>query len=107
MKTEEGKRCLLKRVGRIREDLEICANEYPKEAMRSGDNSLFSLKQTINAVLDELNDCRIKTRSYGPRRDIYDASRFLVFPIFNSKDKEGQFRDERHFVQIKNILQPV
>lgn len=103
-KNNDGIRFLKRRIERIRDGLLCCADAYAVEAVRSGDNSLFEVKNAIISVLKQVDSCKecIVLQEWTPKRQCLDKATFLTYPTFNSsRSNDCSLVDERAFVEIK------
>lgn len=101
LKNNEGRAILKKNAGRIKDELTLCLTEYPKEAVRSGDASLYAIKDEMTSIINAINDCKESTLGWGPERHMYDKSEFVPYPTINSKKDNPTLGDERAFIHFK------
>lgn len=98
-----GMSVLNPKVYKIKSELSICAEEYPKEAVRSGDLSLYHVKEEIQKAINLLDGYKERSIGWGPERHVYDKSEFVPYPTINSKKDNPVIGDERAFVYVKNM----
>lgn len=107
VKSEEATKCLLTKKELILDGLNRCTKEYPKEAVRSGDISLYQIVEQIKEIIKTVTALKVlsndKNDSYGwgPDRSFFDNNFFIAYPLINTKSKSFDgLSDQRCFVHI-------
>lgn len=97
----EGKEIIEKKSEQLINEMLLCNKYYSKEAVRSGDTSLFAAIELIQSIIEIIKSCHISTSGWGPKRHVYDNSEYVPYPTFNSKKDNKVLGDERAFVFIR------